>query len=396
MDDTHIRLVKNLTTAFDIFQAICTKYEGAAFHGDPYFIQHFVMEIKYEEGGDLTSFFLELENAMKAASEATESPLTDGQKSLYLFHSMPTTWKDDLRVWKGVRKYIPYDELKMSIETKVREIQAQELQASVPVDVCSYCQKPRHNIRQCRTLQKDLRDGCVKAGTVLPANFELRGPNNYRGRGGGRGRGNYGGNRKNNGNNGNNGNNNGTNGNNNNKPSRRDEGGYDQSRRKETLIAVVSNVQTAASAISLTAQPSQDFDYSWTIDPAIGTVELQITDSKGQLRTLTLHDVLLAPKLQYNLLSVAAAVDDDFRFGFKRTVCTVQTNHRFSIKAMKSATSKLYQFEASPLPKAEAHVATTGKPTRLMLLHKRLGHPNIRVLQALTKDQALHGCTSCS
>ncbi|KAK1947274.1 hypothetical protein P3T76_001284 [Phytophthora citrophthora] len=126
MDDTHIRLVKNLTTAFDIFQAICTKYEGAAFHGDPYFIQHFLMEIKYEEGGDLTSFFLELENAMKAASEATESPLTDGQKSLYLFHSMPKTWKDDLRVWKGVRKYIPYDELKMSIETKVREIQAQE------------------------------------------------------------------------------------------------------------------------------------------------------------------------------------------------------------------------------------------------------------------------------
>ncbi|OWZ14415.1 hypothetical protein PHMEG_00012107 [Phytophthora megakarya] len=38
MDDTHIRLFKNLTTAFDIFQAICTKYEGAAFNGDPYFI----------------------------------------------------------------------------------------------------------------------------------------------------------------------------------------------------------------------------------------------------------------------------------------------------------------------------------------------------------------------
>ncbi|KAK1945322.1 hypothetical protein P3T76_003855 [Phytophthora citrophthora] len=118
MDDTHICLVKNLTTAFDIFQAICTKYKGAAFHGDPYFIQHFLMEIKYEEGGDLTSFFLELENAIKAASEATEPPLTVGQKSLYLFHSIPKTWKDDLRVWKGVRKYIPYDELKMSIGSR--------------------------------------------------------------------------------------------------------------------------------------------------------------------------------------------------------------------------------------------------------------------------------------
>ncbi|OWY92126.1 hypothetical protein PHMEG_00038994 [Phytophthora megakarya] len=124
------------------------------------------MEIKYEEGGDLTSFFLELENVMKAASEATESPLTDGRKSFI-------------------------SRIKMSIESKVREIQAQERysrikgtpeshstqaeraliapsqdsaladQAAVPVDVCGYCQKPRHNIRQCRTLQKDLRDSSM-------------------------------------------------------------------------------------------------------------------------------------------------------------------------------------------------------------------------------------------
>ncbi|OWZ09108.1 LOW QUALITY PROTEIN: hypothetical protein PHMEG_00018246 [Phytophthora megakarya] len=89
MNDTHIRLFKNLTMAFDIFQAICTKYEGAAFHGDPYFIQYFLMEKKVE-GGDLTSFFFEPENALKAASEVAESPLTDGQISLYLFHSMQT------------------------------------------------------------------------------------------------------------------------------------------------------------------------------------------------------------------------------------------------------------------------------------------------------------------
>ncbi|ETM33819.1 hypothetical protein L914_18980 [Phytophthora nicotianae] len=43
MADSHIRLVKSLTTAVDIFQAICTKYKCAAFRGDPYFIQHFLM-----------------------------------------------------------------------------------------------------------------------------------------------------------------------------------------------------------------------------------------------------------------------------------------------------------------------------------------------------------------
>ncbi|OWY95237.1 hypothetical protein PHMEG_00034808 [Phytophthora megakarya] len=83
MNDTLIRLFKNLTTAFDIFQAIGTKYEGAAFHGDPYYIQPFLMEIKYKERGDLTSFFLELDNGIKTAFEATESPLADGQKSLW-------------------------------------------------------------------------------------------------------------------------------------------------------------------------------------------------------------------------------------------------------------------------------------------------------------------------
>ncbi|POM78431.1 Hypothetical protein PHPALM_4033 [Phytophthora palmivora] len=178
------------------------KYEEAAFHGDHYFIQHYLMEIKYEEGSDLTEFFLKLENAMKAASEVIESVMTEGQKSIYLFHSMPKSWKDDLRIWKGRRKYIPYEDLKQSIEGKVRDIQAQDRytlskgtrkstatknerarMASGPPaprteydnNVCSYCNRLRHNIRYCRGLRKDLRDGRVKAGTVLPAKFAFKG-----------------------------------------------------------------------------------------------------------------------------------------------------------------------------------------------------------------------------
>ncbi|POM64151.1 Hypothetical protein PHPALM_20358 [Phytophthora palmivora] len=123
MDNTHVRLVKILNTSYEIFTFICEKYEGAAFHGDPYFIQHYLMEIKNKAGSDL---FLKLENAMKAASEAIESVMTAGQKSIYFFHSMPKSWKDDLRIWKGGRKYIPYEDLKQSIEGKGRDIQAQE------------------------------------------------------------------------------------------------------------------------------------------------------------------------------------------------------------------------------------------------------------------------------
>ncbi|POM76187.1 Hypothetical protein PHPALM_6607 [Phytophthora palmivora] len=77
MDNSHVRLVKTLNTSYEIFTFISEKYEGEAFRGDPYFIQHYLMEIKYEEGSDLTEFFLKLENEMKAASDATESVMTD-------------------------------------------------------------------------------------------------------------------------------------------------------------------------------------------------------------------------------------------------------------------------------------------------------------------------------
>ncbi|KAG3003548.1 hypothetical protein PC120_g19067 [Phytophthora cactorum] len=70
IDNTHVRLVKYQTTAYLIFQFICKKYEGAAFQGDPYFIQHYLMEIKYEEGSDLMKFFLKLENAIECRARS--------------------------------------------------------------------------------------------------------------------------------------------------------------------------------------------------------------------------------------------------------------------------------------------------------------------------------------
>ncbi|ETK90471.1 hypothetical protein L915_05771, partial [Phytophthora nicotianae] len=42
------------------------KYECAAVHGDPYYIQSYLMTMKYEEGTDLTAFIFEVEQAMKA------------------------------------------------------------------------------------------------------------------------------------------------------------------------------------------------------------------------------------------------------------------------------------------------------------------------------------------
>ncbi|OWZ06694.1 LOW QUALITY PROTEIN: hypothetical protein PHMEG_00021022 [Phytophthora megakarya] len=119
IDDQHILMVKDKTTAFEIFQTICNKYEGAAAHGDPYYIQSYLMTLKYEEGTDLTAFFFEVEQDMKATAEATDSVMSDQQKSLYLYHALPTAWKSEMTVWKGTRKYIPYEDLKRNIEMKV-------------------------------------------------------------------------------------------------------------------------------------------------------------------------------------------------------------------------------------------------------------------------------------
>ncbi|ETP03462.1 hypothetical protein F441_19579 [Phytophthora nicotianae CJ01A1] len=163
---------------------------------------------------------------------------------------MPKSWKDGLRVWRGVCKYNPYEELKMSSDTKVREIQGQE----------------RYSLAKGTPESQDTKDER-----------------------------------------------------------------YDPYRRKDALIAVVSEVQTVTSAVSLQAEANTDLGTSWTIDSrcssyvtqhaewfkpktaasggitvggksqipieAVGMVQILICDSKWTEWTLVLHNGHLAPKL---------------------------------------------------------------------------------------------------
>ncbi|ETL24196.1 hypothetical protein L914_21545, partial [Phytophthora nicotianae] len=83
-DNTHVQLANILTTSYEIFKFICQEPGGS----------------------NSIEFFLTLRNAMKAAHEATDSVMIEGQKSIY--------------------RVIPHEDLKQSIESKVRNIQAQE------------------------------------------------------------------------------------------------------------------------------------------------------------------------------------------------------------------------------------------------------------------------------
>ncbi|GMF37518.1 unnamed protein product [Phytophthora fragariaefolia] len=78
---------------------------------------HYLVTIKYEEGMDLMAFFLTFERALKAVAEATGNR-DDEEKSLYLYHAMPSTWKPDLAIWKGNKKFIPYMDLKTTMSAK--------------------------------------------------------------------------------------------------------------------------------------------------------------------------------------------------------------------------------------------------------------------------------------
>ncbi|KAE8985398.1 hypothetical protein PR003_g10769 [Phytophthora rubi] len=149
---------------------------------------------------------------MNAAADSTNSVLSDEQISLYLYHSLPTERKSELTVWKGSRKYIPYEDLSRNIETKVqnelarnryilkqgtpesRETRAETAMQAVALDQvlmptppkmdaalvssikCTHCYRNNHDTVDCYTLHRLLHNGQVKAGAVLPANFKLNTP----------------------------------------------------------------------------------------------------------------------------------------------------------------------------------------------------------------------------
>ncbi|TMW57693.1 hypothetical protein Poli38472_014826 [Pythium oligandrum] len=84
---------------------------------------------------------------------------------------------------------------------------------------------------------------------------------------------------------------------------------------------------------------------------ATGDVTLKVTDSKGKTKYLELKNVLYTPGLKFNLLSVAAAVMDDFHVSFNRKACAINTSQRFSLEARMAKDANLYQFRTTPTAK---------------------------------------------
>ncbi|POM69400.1 LOW QUALITY PROTEIN: Hypothetical protein PHPALM_14314 [Phytophthora palmivora] len=184
--------------------------------------------------------------------------------------------------------------------------------------------------------------------------------------------------------------------------------GYDQRKKRGATLTVMTPTLTAITAsytvksatgliavattiyppLSLTVQANVELDIMWTIDSGCtrhvtneaqwfsdistsgGSITvggknqipiegLDFIDSKGNSKTLTLHGVLYAPKLQFNHLLVPAAVKHKFRFHFDRKQCSMQTGQRFKIEAPMATNTDLYQFQAKPAANASALTAMT-------------------------------------
>ncbi|KAG2995118.1 hypothetical protein PC121_g20773 [Phytophthora cactorum] len=74
----------------------------------------------------------------------------------------------------------------------------------------------------------------------------------------------------------------------------------------------------------------------------IGRVEQTVVASKGDSKTLTLHGVLYAPLLQFNLLSVPVAVNQHYRFSFDHKQCALQAQPAVTSTALVASGAKSF------------------------------------------------------
>uniref|UniRef100_H3GZS9 Uncharacterized protein n=1 Tax=Phytophthora ramorum TaxID=164328 RepID=H3GZS9_PHYRM len=334
IDDQHVLMIKEKKTPYEIFTTLCAMYEDTAIHRDPYYIMNYLMALYV---------------------------MTDKQKTIYLYHAFPDVWKVEMADWKGSRKYVPYEELKRHIETKVRnemersrytlkqgtpesrETQAENaLQAEAPAKVefppkkatalvtahkCSYCGRDNHDTVDCYILQRHIQSGQVKEGIILPAKFKLKSlqgtqlqhsyKEDYKNRGGDRQPRSH----HNNGRGNDNHNENDRRHNNRGRPDRhghqsfdkfhgrRNQKGNGSDRSDYGIIAITTlDLTLMKNKIRLTAQDGPH-DPAWTIDSGCtrhipilgtGTVNMTVTDTKGSKRIISLSDVLYAPELKFN------------------------------------------------------------------------------------------------
>ncbi|KAF1313888.1 hypothetical protein FI667_g16909, partial [Globisporangium splendens] len=116
IDDMHVLIVDDQPTAYDVFQTLCHRYQGTKAHGDPYWIQHYLMEIRF------------------GTPESRETREEKGLATIGQSNATPSS------------------------------------------SLCGYCERAGHETRECKTLGRHLLAGAAKPGTVITEIFKVTPP----------------------------------------------------------------------------------------------------------------------------------------------------------------------------------------------------------------------------
>ena len=125
-----------------------------------------------------------------------------------------------------------------------------------------------------------------------------------------------------------------------------------------------------------------------------GTIELEIKISENVTQVYTMHNVLYAPDLAYNLLSVSKASKYDNTIEFKGNLCKITSNVNNKLLAVAKKVSELWLVDCKKNLSDEA-VYTTAveptKPTKNKIWHSRYGHLGANNLRKLVDGNLVEG-----
>lgn len=113
-----------------------------------------------------------------------------------------------------------------------------------------------------------------------------------------------------------------------------------------------------------------------------GKVSLQMITPKGKVKC-TLHDVLLVPRLAYNLFSVAKSTEAGKTTEFSNSTCSIWDGNRLVAKGFRER-GGLYHLDYETCP-VQAHLATSAT------WHRRFGHLGEQSLTRLNRQQMVEG-----
>lgn len=122
-----------------------------------------------------------------------------------------------------------------------------------------------------------------------------------------------------------------------------------------------------------------------------GTCNVNLVNENGQISTAKLADVLYAPNIQGNLISVKKLMNNGFKIIFDKGLCEIQRND----KQMALADEINGLFTLRQLSVVNACSDKEEKKYCLHEWHRLFGHRDVAAIKRMHKNEMIHGLNLC-